>query len=131
MQQWGGQGQQWGGGGGGGKVDGIGAPGNWNCPDCGNENWPNRQACNRCQRPRGQAPSAAQKLTRPADVAPSKVPAGPNGESSLSFLQMICEHNQWPPPQFTMFQHVSEESGTILHCAYTQRGPARRGCDFP
>ncbi len=26
-----------------------GDPGNWVCPSCGNENWPKRTACNRCQ----------------------------------------------------------------------------------
>lgn len=29
-----------------------GDPGNWMCPSCGNENWPKRMACNRCQMPR-------------------------------------------------------------------------------
>lgn len=30
-------------------------PGEWSCPSCGNDNWSNREQCNRCFAPRGQA----------------------------------------------------------------------------
>jgi hypothetical protein len=41
-----------GGGRGGWRQDGLGSPDNWHCAGCGNENWPKRLACNRCQLPR-------------------------------------------------------------------------------
>lgn len=125
----GGGGGQWGGGGGG--TGGLGAPGNWACPDCRNENWPNRVSCNRCGRPRGepaqefmqqQAPLVQQApptrlLTEPAEITPSKVPVGPNGESSIQFLQMICDHNKWAL-DFTALQHISAHSGGVPMYAF-------------
>eukprot|EP00927_Polykrikos_kofoidii_P057108 TRINITY_DN51217_c0_g1_i1.p1 TRINITY_DN51217_c0_g1~~TRINITY_DN51217_c0_g1_i1.p1 ORF type:complete len:254 (-),score=29.48 TRINITY_DN51217_c0_g1_i1:62-769(-) len=34
------------------KLDGEGKPGDWNCPSCGNHNYAQRMACNRCKMPK-------------------------------------------------------------------------------
>ena len=48
-------------------ADGIGAPGNWICVDCSNENWPKRSSCNRCGVPRPAVGAAAPPVARGED----------------------------------------------------------------
>ena len=56
-----------------------GDAGNWRCPGCNNENWPQRTSCNRCRTPRG----AAQALMGQAQVQQNSAALAAHNQSTV------------------------------------------------
>ena len=88
-----------------------GDPGNWNCPSCGNENWPKRTTCNRCQTP------------KPFDMVGS--PPGPPPSQG----------GGWPPQQQQQQQHhhhhQQQQHQQLVEMPYVDGMPLRSLPDKP